>query len=371
MVRELAKRVYELKESGIRKMFAIASQIKDPIDLSIGQTHFPTPIELQNALTKATEQGFNKYTQTVGIPSLIEKIKEQYIKNYNKSPDGLIITSGASGGLVLSLLALTDPEDDVIIFDPYFVLYFNLIKLLGGNPIPVSTYPDFTIKKELLENAITPRTKLIIINSPNNPTGKIISATEMQIIVEVAKKYNLWIISDEVYRLFDYDNTFISFYNKYDKLLLVDAFSKTYAIAGWRLGYLIGPSDVIDKISIIQQFSFVCAPSIAQKAVEIVYPLSTENFVKTYKENRDIAYNILSKLLEVQKPAGSFYIFPKLPNNITGTNFANDVLKQKVVVVPGGAFSQQDTHIRISFATNKEILYKGLEIIERTLSRLN
>ncbi|MFN7181391.1 MAG: pyridoxal phosphate-dependent aminotransferase [Planctomycetota bacterium] len=366
---ELAKRVFEIKESGIRKMFAIASQIKNPIDLSIGQTHFQTPKKLQNALSKATKQGFNRYTHTMGIPSLIEKIKNHYLKKYKKSPEGLIITSGASGGIVLSLLAIIDPGDDVIIFDPYFVLYFNLIKLLGGNPIPVSTYPDFTIKKELLEKAVTPKTKLIIVNSPNNPTGKIISPAEMQIIIEVAKKCNLWILSDEVYSLFDYDNTFTSFYDKYEKLLIVNAFSKTYAIAGWRLGYLIGPKEVIDKISIIQQFSFVCAPSIAQKAVELVYPLSTKNFVRIYKKNRDIVYSVLSKFLEVQKPEGSFYIFPKLPDNITGTDFAHQLLKEKVVVVPGHAFSQQDTHIRISFATDTKILKKGLEIIARLLQR--
>ncbi len=368
---ELAKRVYELRESGIRKMFAIASQIKDPINLSIGQTHFPAPPQLRNALITAAEEGFNGYTQTMGIPTLIEKIKEHYYKKYNKSPEGLIITCGASGGLVLSLLALVDPTDDVIIFDPYFVMYYNLIKLVGGNPIPVSTYPDFTIKKELLENAITPKTKAIIVNSPNNPTGKILSAQEMQAIIDVAKKYNLWIISDEVYSSFDYDNTFISFFDKYDKLMLVDAFSKMYAVAGWRVGYLIGPPDVIDKISIIQQFTFVCAPSMAQKAIELVYPLSTQNFITAYKENRDLAYNILSKFLEVQKPGGSFYIFPKLPQNITGTNFAQEIIKEKVVVVPGGVFSQQDTHIRISFATDKNMLYKGLEIIEKTLSNYN
>lgn len=365
---ELAERVFRLKESGIRKMFAIASQIKNPIDLSIGQTHFDTPKKLQNALVRATKAGFNKYTHTVGIPSLIEKIKKNYTEKYGKTPEGVIITCGASGGLVLSLLGLVNEGDDVILFDPYFVMYYNLVKLIGANPVTVSTYPDFSIKKEALENAITPKTKLIIVNSPNNPTGKILTQDQINIIIEVAKKHNLWIISDEVYSLFDYDNKFISFYNRYEKLMLVDAFSKTYAITGWRVGYLIGPKEVIDKISIIQQFSFVCAPSMAQKAIELIYPMSTKQFVKAYKKNRDIAYEWLSKFLKVQKSDGAFYIFPQLPDGISGQEFATKALEQKVVVVPGGAFSQQDTHIRISFATDTNTLKKGLSIIEKLVT---
>lgn len=364
---ELAERIYQLKESGIRKMFAIASQIKNPIDLSIGQTHFDTPKKLQNALVKATKTGFNKYTPTVGIPTLLEKIKQHYTEKYKKAPEGIIITCGASGGLVLSLLALVNDGDDVIIFDPYFVMYYNLIKLFGANPITVSTYPDFSISRKLLENALTSKTKLIIINSPNNPTGKIVSEEEMNVIIDVAKQHKLWLVSDEVYSMFDYDKKFRSFYNRYEKLMLVNAFSKTYAITGWRVGYLLGPKEIIDKVSIVQQFSFVCAPSIAQKAIELVYPMSTKQFVKAYKKNRDIAYQHLSKFLRVQKPDGSFYIFPQLPDGQTGQDFATKALEQKLVVVPGVAFSQQDTHIRISFATDTLTLKKGLSIIEKLI----
>lgn len=364
---DLAERVYQLKESGIRKMFAIASQIKNPIDLSIGQTHFSTPKKLQSALAKATKAGFNKYTPTIGIHELIEKIIEDYTKKYIKAPEGIIITCGASGGLVLSLLALVNPGEDVIIFDPYFVMYYNLIKLIGANPVTVSTYPDFFINRSSLENAITSKTKLIIVNSPNNPTGRIVSQEEMNIVIEVAKKHNLWLIADEVYSLFDYDKKFTSFYNKYEKLMLVNAFSKTYAITGWRVGYLIGPKEVIDRISIIQQFSFVCAPSMAQKAIELVFPMSTNQFVKKYKRNRDLAYNHLSKFLKTQKPDGSFYIFPQLPPGYTGEEFSRKALEKKVVVVPGGAFSQYDTNIRISFATDTNTLKKGLLIIEKLI----
>src|SRR5687768_781834 len=256
----IADRTRACDSSGIRKVFDLAAKMKNPINLSIGQPDFPVPDEVKRAAVAAINADRNGYSQTQGIPDLRERLHADLQKEYGQDDRRVLVTSGTSGALVLAMLALVDPGDEVIIFDPYFVMYPALVAMVGGKAVYVDTYPDFRIDLAKVAAAITPKTKLILFNSPANPTGVVADADAARGLAELAATHNIALVSDEIYRLFCYDAPLPSPASWNPDTIVVDGFSKSYGVTGWRLGWMHGPAAIIDKMTMLQQYTFVCAP---------------------------------------------------------------------------------------------------------------
>lgn len=367
----LSKRAGLLKESGIRKVFNLLQDLKNPINFSIGQTDYDVPEVIKQSAIKAINNGFNKYTVTKGIAELREKLTHIIERRWGKKPEDILITSGTSGGILLAMFVLIDEGDEVILQDPYFVLYDVVITLAGGVPKYINTYPDFKIKPEKLRSAISSKTKLLIINSPNNPTGVVYNKAELEAIIKVAREFNLSILSDEIYDAFDYDNQFYSVFPLYEKAVIVSGFSKTYGMTGWRLGYALAPKEVIDKMANLQQFTFVCAPSFAQKAAIDGLNLDMSAYVERYRKKRDLVCDMLEKGgFEFIRPQGAFYVFPKIPNGYSNSEeFVKRAAENNILLVPGNAFSKIDTHFRLSFACSDDDLKRGIEMLVNDFRR--
>ncbi len=360
----IAERMTHIDSSGIRKVFDLAKHMKNPVNLSIGLPDFDIPEPLKDEAISAIKSGFNQYTLTQGIPELREKILLKLKKERQVDAEDILITSGVSGGIFLAFMALLDPADEVIIPDPYFVMYKHLSRLMGATPIYIDTYPDFILKAESIEKKITKKTKLILLNSPANPTGVSIPSSELKAIADLAKHHHITLLSDEIYSNFSYEDAFTSIGKYSSQTLVLDGFSKTYAMTGWRLGFAAGPKEIIQAMTKLQQFSFVCAPSFAQKMglKALDYDMST--YIKNYKKKRDLIYEGLKEKFEVQKPGGAFYIFPKAPNG-DGDQFVQKAIEKNLLIIPGSVFSEKKSHFRISFAASDETILKGIDILNK------
>src|SRR5215213_6942277 len=308
----ISRRALGVDASGIRKVFDLAAKMKDPINFSIGLPDFDVPEPAKQAAIDAIRAGHNRYTQTQGIAPLRERLRKDLSAEIGRDVGEVLVTSGVSGGLLLAILATVDPGDEVIFLDPYFVMYKHLLTMAGGKSVIVDSYPDFRFHADRVEQAITPRTKLLILNSPSNPTGVVMSEAEVQAAVEVARKHNLLILSDEIYEPFLYDmlRGLPSAAKLYENTLILRGFSKSHAMTGWRLGYAAGPEAVVSQMAKLQQYTFVCAPSPLQYAALAACDVGMSSAVAAYRRKRDIAFDILSKKFEVVKPEGAFYIFP-------------------------------------------------------------
>lgn len=287
--RFITDRLRAIDASGIRKVFDLAAKLKDPINLSIGQPDFDVPDPAKEAAIRAIRDGFNRYTVTQGTAQLCDKVASRICRelpNWSDDQFGTLITSGVSGGLVLALLTCVGPGDEVLIPDPYFVMYRHLVTLAGATPVYVDTYPDFQLTPERLESKITPRSKLLLFNSPSNPTGVVASDAVCRQIVELAERRNLLLLSDEIYDEFCYEKVNRNGHSlcptpaAYSpNILLMRGFSKTYGMTGWRLGYAVGPRPIIEQMTKLQQYSFVCAPSMAQIAGTVALDLDMSKYV--------------------------------------------------------------------------------------------
>jgi aspartate/methionine/tyrosine aminotransferase len=360
----IAERMKHIESSGIRKVFELARSLKDPVNLSIGQPHFDVPQPIKEAAHAAIDQGHNAYTVTQGIPELRAKIETDVRKRYNHPDRTLCITSGTSGGLVLALWCTINPGDEVIVFDPHFVMYPHIITLAGGKTVFVDTYPDFRIDLAKAAAAISPRTKAMIVNSPANPTGVVYSRDTLRELAELARERNILLLSDEIYRAFCYDAPYHSPAEFNEDVLVFDGFSKAYGMTGWRLGYVHGPRRVIDEIIKLQQFSFVCAPSIVQHAGIVAWDFDTAGFTAEYHRKRDLLYQGLKDHFEIVKPGGAFYMFPRAPWG-TGTEFVAEAIRNNLLIIPGNVFSVRDSHFRISYAADDRTIARGIEILNR------
>ena len=358
----IADRMRLIEASGIRKAFEMSKSMKDPINLSIGLPDFDVANPVKDAAIEAIEQGRNAYTVTQGIPELRGKIQASVDAEFSHHDRQVLITSGTSGGLLLALSAVVNPGDEVVIFDPYFVMYGNLTHLAGGTPVFVDTYPDFRIDAGKLAAAITPRTKCVIVNSPGNPTGVVSSAEDMKKLAELCEKRGILLISDEVYRAFCYDHPFATPATWNENVLVVDGFSKSHGMTGWRLGFAHGPARLIQEMAKLQQFSFVCAPSMVQYAgvVALEQDLSAQR--DDYRRKRDAVVEALSGLYDIPAPEGAFYAFPRAPWGTAG-EFVAEAIKRNLLIIPGNVFSRRDTHFRISYAVDDATLKRGLSVL--------
>jgi len=363
----IADRMGRIEASGIRKAFEMARAMKDPINLSIGLPDFDVAPPVKRAAISAIEEGFNAYTLTQGIPELRGRLQAAVDAEFGHGDRQVIVTSGTSGALLLALSAVVDPGDEVIVFDPYFVMYDNLAALAGGKSVHVDTYPDFRIDLAKVAAAITGRTKCVVVNSPNNPTGAVASADEMEALARLCRDRRVLLISDEVYRSFCYDGPFAGPATWNDEALVVDGFSKSHGMTGWRLGFAHGPSRLIAEMAKLQQFSFVCAPSVFQKAGVVALDRDLADQLAAYRRKREMVVDALAESYDLTTPAGAFYAFPRAPRG-TATEFVAEGIAHNLMTIPGNVFSRRDTHFRISYAADDATLRRGLDVL-RTLAK--
>jgi aspartate aminotransferase/aminotransferase len=246
--------------------------------------------------------------------------------------------------------------------------------MVGGRCVTIDTYPDFRIDPKRVAAAITPRTKMILLNSPANPTGVLAGAADVQALAELAAKHNIALVSDEIYREFCYDGPLVSPTKWNDQTIVVDGFSKTYGVTGWRLGFVHGPSAIIDKLTMLQQYTFVCAPHPLQWAALAALDVDMGEQITSYRRRRDLVTAGLKQAgYSVVKPGGAFYVFPEVPqrtDKASGTResaseFVARSIENELLVIPGGIFSGRDTHFRISFAASEAMIERGLDVLRK------
>lgn len=363
----ISDRSHQIDSSGIRKVFDLAAQLKDPVNLSIGQPDFDVPPEIQQACVDAIHTGKNAYSPSQGIGPLRERLQALVDQRYGHEDRKVFISSGTSGGLVLTMLSLVNPGDEVIIFDPYFVMYPHLVRLVGGTPILIDTYPDFRIDLERVASAITERTKLILFNSPANPTGVTADLDEVRGLADLAAKHNIALLSDEIYSQFVYDGQLLTPADHNPRTIVIDGFSKSHAMTGWRVGWVHGPSEVIETMIKLQQYTFVCAPQPAQWASLAALDVEIAGHRADYRRKRDLLIDGLKDHYEFTIPGGAFYLFPKAPESAgnSGSEFVRRAIENELLIIPGNIFSQRDTHFRISYAAPDATIHRGIEILRR------
>ncbi len=361
----LADRTRLFDTSGIRKVFDLGAKLKDPINLSIGQPDFDVPRPVRRAAIEAIESRKNGYALTQGMPVLRDRLAAGVLNEYGHDDRELLVTSGTSGGLLLALMVLVNPGDEVIAFDPYFVMYDSLPALVGGKVVLIDTYPDFRIELDRVAEAITPRTKAIFFNSPANPTGVMAEEETVRGLAELAAERDVTLISDEIYRTFCYDRPLVSPARYNPRTLVVDGFSKSHGMTGWRLGFAHGPAEIIREMIKFQQYTFVCAPHPFQWAGAAAIDEDMTSYVDDYRRKRDMLLAGLADDYEVSHPEGAFYAFPKAPWG-TAMEFVTEAIeKHKLLIIPGGVFSRRDTHFRISYAADDRVIERGIEALRK------
>jgi aspartate/methionine/tyrosine aminotransferase len=367
----LADRTQLIELSGIRKVFELGRSLTNPVNLSIGQPHFDVPEPIKAAAKAAIDSRSNGYTVTQGIPELRERLLADVRSRFphlDHSERDVLVTSGTSGGILLALMALVNPGDEVISPDPYFVSYPHVVTLAGGRMVPVDTYPDFRVDPEKIEAAITPRTKAVLLSTPSNPTGAVIAPADQKAITDLCRTRGIALLSDEIYRAFHYDSPAASPAEHDPNVVVLEGFGKTYGITGWRLGWVHGPKRIVNEMAKLQQFTFVCAPSMVQAAGVAALEFDPTAIVADYRRKRDRLAESLAVAYEFAKPGGAFYLFAKAPWG-TGTEFVSEAIRKNLLIIPGGTFSARDTHFRVSYAASDETLDRGIAILKQLAMR--
>lgn len=361
----IARRAAAFDSSGIRRAFDLAASLDNPINLSIGQPDFAMPAEASRGAMAAIEAGRNGYTPTQGIAPLREKLLAEVEAELGPADRGMCITSGASGGLVLALMALLDPGDEVIIFEPAFVMYRPLIEFFGGRCVAIDTSPSFTIDVDRVAAAITPSTRAILVNSPSNPTGYVVPGDICRDLAELAESRGVRLISDELYRSYCYDEPFVTPARFSDQVLVIDGFSKSHAMTGWRVGFIHGPKQLVDACATLQQYTFVCSPQVGQWAALAALESDMSAPLDACLRKRNRLMEGLAGAYRFIRPGGAFYLYPEAPGG-SGQAFAERAVREeKLIVVPGSVFGKRDTHIRMAYTVSDETLERGIAALLR------
>ena len=361
----ISRRASAFDSSGIRKAFDLAAKLDDPINLAIGQPDFAMPAAACEAAKAAIDAGKSGYTQTQGIPQLRERLEGAVRGELGDPERKLCVTSGSSGALVLVLMTLIDPGDEVILFEPAFVMYRPLVEFLGGTCVIVDTSPSFRIDVEQVAAAITPRTKAILLNTPSNPTGFVAPLDTVRDLARLAERAGVTLISDELYRSYSYDEPFHSPAAHSDRVVVIDGFSKSHAMTGWRVGWVHGPAEIIDACTMLQQYTFVCAPQAGQWGAIAALDAPMDIPLAECKRKRDKLMAGIAGHYRFVKPGGAFYLYPEAPGG-SGKRFADAAAEQeKLIVVPGSVFGAADTHFRIAYTVSDRTLDRGIAALIR------
>lgn len=381
----LSKTITEIKPSGIRKFFDIAAEMDDVISLGVGEPDFDTPWHVRDEGIYSLEKGRTSYTSNAGLKELKEEIAKFLKRRYDLTYDPMkemIVTVGGSEGIDICMRAMLDPGDEVIIPQPSYVSYEPCCVLANGTPVIVELKAEneFRLTAEELEAAITPKTKLLVLPFPNNPTGAIMEREDLEAIAKVIEKYDLYVLSDEIYSELTYTDNHVSICNlpgMRERTILINGFSKSHSMTGWRLGYACGPEVIIKQMLKIHQFAIMCAPTTSQYAAVEAMRNGDED-VQQMKAEYNIRRQYLLKRfremgVECFEALGAFYVFPCIKEfGMTSEDFATTMLKaKKVCVVPGTAFGNcGEGFLRISYAYSMENLKIAMDRFEEFVKEL-
>lgn len=361
----ISKRAGAFDSSGIRKVFDLAARLEDPVNLSIGQPDFEMPPAAREAAKVAIDAGRNGYTPTQGIAALRERLENDVRRELGQPDRRLCVTSGSSGALVLALMSLVDPGDEVIIFEPAFVMYRPLVEFLGGRCVAIDTSPTFQIDLDQVAAAITPATRVILLNTPANPTGVVALADTVRDLARLAEERGVTLISDELYRSYCYDAPFASPALHSESVVVIDGFSKSHAMTGWRVGWVHGPKPVVDACTMLQQYTFVCAPQVGQWAAIAAIDCPMDLPLAECRRKRDKLMAGLQDHYRFVQPGGAFYLYPEAPGG-SGKAFAERAVeREKLLVVPGSVFGRADSHFRIAYTVSDSMLDRGIAALQR------
>jgi aspartate aminotransferase/aminotransferase len=364
----ISARAGAFDSSGIRKVFDLAARLEDPINLSIGQPDFEMPPAAREAAKAAIDAGRNGYTPTQGIASLRQRLEEQVQRELGQPDRRLCVTSGSSGALVLALMALIDPGDEVILFEPAFVMYRPLVEFLGGRCVVIDTSPSFRIDLDQVAAAMTPATRVILLNTPANPTGVVADAETVRGLATLAESHGVTLISDELYRSYCYDSPFASPALHSESVVVIDGFSKSHAMTGWRVGWVHGPKPIVDACTMLQQYTFVCAPQAGQWAAIAALDCPMDLPLAECRRKRDRLMAGLKGHYRFVQPGGAFYLYPEAPGG-SGKAFADRAVeREKLLVVPGSVFGRADSHFRIAYTVSDAMLDRGIAALQRLAS---
>ncbi len=378
----LSKKIVEIKPSGIRKFFDMVSEMPDAISLGVGEPDFDTPWRIREEGIYSLERGRTFYTSNSGLKELKMEIGKYLQRKINVSYDPnseIIVTVGGSEGIDIALRAMLDPGDEVLIPQPSYVSYLPCTILANGTPVVISLKEenDFKLTAEELEAAITPKTKLLVLPFPNNPTGAIMTREDLEPVAEVVKKHDLYVLSDEIYSELTYGCDHVSIAalpGMRDRTLVINGFSKGFAMTGWRLGYICGQKHIAEQMLKIHQFAIMCAPTNSQyAAIEGLRNCDDEvqQMRTAYNQRRRYLLHEFGKMgLSCFEPFGAFYVFPSI--GMTSEEFATRLLdEEKVAAVPGTAFGEcGEGFLRVSYAYSLDDLKEAIGRLGRFVERL-
>ena len=381
----LSRAITEIQPSGIRRFFDAASTMSNVISLGVGEPDFDTPWHVREEGIYSLEKGRTFYTGNSGLLELREEIGRYLDRRFglSYSADEILVTVGGSEAIDIGFRTMLDPGDEVIIPEPCYVSYLPCVKLAGGVPVrlPLEEKDQFKLTKEKLLSAITDKTKILVLPFPNNPTGAILNREELQIIADIVKEHDLFVMSDEIYSELNYEGGHVSIASipgMRERTIVINGFSKSYAMTGWRLGYAAGPKEIMKQMLKIHQFVIMCAPTTSQYAAIEALRNGDEDVRRmreSYDERRRFLVNALNEMgLPCFEPKGAFYVFPNISAyGMTSEEFARRLLEQeRVAVVPGTAFGEcGEGFLRISYAYSIDNLKKALDKIEKFIDTLN
>lgn len=380
----LSDKVKTIKPSGIRKYFDIAAEYDDVLSLSIGEPDFPTPWHIREAGIESLEHGRTKYTANAGMRELRIEIGRYMQRRFNLGYDEneILVTVGGSEAIDLAIRSLVNPGDEVLVPEPSFVCYSPITTLAGGVPVPIVTKKedDFKLTAAALKKAITPKTKLLVLPFPNNPTGAVMTRRDLSAIARVLKDTDIMVLSDEIYAELTYGSRHVSIANldgMRERTVIINGFSKAYSMTGWRLGFAAGPGPVIEKMKLVHQYGIMSAPTTSQYAAVDALKNGDHDIDEMRAEYDRRRQFILAGLrdmgLSCFEPFGAFYIFPDISGfGMTSDEFCQRLLKeQRLAVVPGSAFGDSgDGFLRISYAYSVDSIRLALERLEKFIKRL-
>lgn len=385
----ISDRVASIDASGIRRVLERGRLIPDAINLSIGQPDFAVPEAIKRGAVRAIESDLNGYSLTGGVEPLLERIVSWLGTDLGWScasvggtgETSVLVTSGTSGALLMAFLCLLNPGDEAIMPDPYFVVYPHLATLCDARAVLCDTWPDFRMTAERVEPLITDRTRLVLVNSPSNPVGTVLTRRECGDLLDLCRSRGVMLISDEIYDEFTFAEHLTDaacgdagrarppspcrLPGSEGHTLLIRGFGKTYGCTGWRLGYAAGPRELMLAMARLQQYTFVCPPTPLQHGVVASFDVDMTAHVETFRRRRDLVASVLGRVTEVVVPGGAFYAWVEVPERlgVDATGFVEWGLSRRVMVIPGGVFGRRDRHVRLSFACPDAKLEEGLAIL--------